>query len=629
MLRSFDLGRTAAGLFVFLAVLVCLYWAKAVLIPVALSVLLTFLLNPVVRHIERIGIGRIPAVLCVVVLVFSLIGGGGYVIALQLNRLASDLQESGYQNRFKEKLAGLSRIQRKIDQIQNRLRKASENVQAKEGVEDKARGETVESPRQPSLETEAPTVATGESKPVRVIVDAAPATGFTLISAALGTLGTPLAAAGLIITLVLFMLIAREDLRNRLIRLFGHGRLTLTTRALDDAGERISRYLLAQSVINGTFGLGVGISLYLLGLPYALLWAFLSASLRFIPYVGPLVAAVLPLGFSLFVFEGWQQPLLITGIYLILELVSNMFMEPLLYGRSAGVSQVALLIAIAFWTWLWGPIGLLLATPLTVCIAVLGRHVSQLGFISILLGDQPVLEKPLIFYQRLIAGDQDEATEIIEEFAKEKSTEAVYDEILVPALILAGRDRREGRLTDEEKFIVSTVREILEELPAIDRKLKKLEPSSEVAPPGALTAVLGCPGGGEMDELCLIMLGQLLDPARFSMNVLSPTLLSAEMVTACTEKKPDIVVISSLPPGGLAQARYLLKRLKTECSCARVLVGRWGVSAVTEKQTASLLESGADLVATAILEARAQLLQVVPLVTAARETERRRVEAGA
>jgi predicted PurR-regulated permease PerM len=626
MLRSFDLGRAAAGLFVFLAVLVCLYWAKAVLMPVALSVLLTFLLAPVVRHVERIGIGRVPAVICVVVLVFSLIGGGGYVIALQLNRLASDLKEPAYQNRFREKVTVMSRVQRKVEELQNRLKKASESP------EDKAGGKGVGDANPPAIDP--PRESTGaenETKPTRVIVEAEPVTGFTLISAALGTLGAPLAVAGLVITLVLFMLISREDLRNRLIRLFGHGRLTLTTRALDDAGERISRYLLAQSVVNGTFGLSVGIALYFLGLPYALLWAFLAASFRFIPYVGPMVAAVLPLGFSLFVFDGWQQPILIAGAYVALELVSNMLMEPLLYGRSAGVSQVALLIAIAFWTWLWGPIGLLLATPLTVCIVVLGRHVSQLEFISILLGDQPVLEKSLTYYQRLVAGDQDEATEIVEEFAREKSTEAVYDEVLIPALILTGRDRREGRLTDENvEFIISTTREILEDLPALDRKLKKGEPAPVDVAADGLTTVLGCPGRGEMDGLCLVMLGYLLDQARFSMHVLSPNLLSSEMVTTCTEKKPDIVVISSLPPGGLAQARYLLKRLKSDCPNARVLVGRWGTSATTEKQTALLREADADLVATTLLEARAQLVQVLPLVTAARETERRRrVEAGA
>jgi len=623
MLRSFDLGRLATGLFVFLAVLVCLYWAKAVLIPVALSVLLTFLLAPAIRQIERVGIGRVPAVLCFVVLVFSLLGGAGYVITMQLNRLAGDLKEEDNQERFRKKIESLSWIQKKIDEIQSRIKKASEEV--KEEAATKAAAPDTE----PLPATGSPPPAP-EEKPMRVLVEAEPLTGFGLISTALGTLGAPLAMAGFVVTLVIFMLIGREDLRNRLIRLFGHGRLTLTTRALDDAGERISRYLLAQSVVNGTFGLGVGISLYLLGLPYALLWAFLAASFRFIPYVGPLVAAVLPLGFSLFIFDGWQQPLLITGVYLVLELVSNMFMEPLLYGRSAGVSQVALLIAIAFWTWLWGPIGLLLATPLTVCIVVLGRHVSQLEFMSIILGDEPVLEKPLMYYQRLIAGDQDEATEIVEDFVKESSAEAIHDEVLIPALILAGRDRREGRLTEEDlKFIVSTTQEVLEHLQALDRKLKKDEPAPEAPSARGLLAVLGCPGRGEMDELCLVMLGHLLDPARFSVKILSPQLLSSEMVTTCMQAKPDIVLIGSLPPGGLAQARYLLKRMKTECPTARVLVGRWGTSAVTEKQTALLEESGADLVATTLLEARGQLLQVLPLIAAARETERQRVEAGA
>ena len=243
----------------------------------------------------------------------------------------------------------------------------------------------------------------------------------------------PLASAGLVLVLVIFMLLKHSDLRNRLIRLAGYSHLTTTTKALDEAGQRISRYLLMQS-INGSFGVAVGLGLFLIGVPYAMLWGFLAAVLRFVPYVGPAVSALLPSALSLAVFDGWVQPFLVIGLILLLELASNLVMEPWLYGQSAGVSEVALLVAIAFWTWLWGPIGLLLATPLTVCLSVLSRYIPPLDFINTLMGDEPVLDLPTRYYQRLLARDDDEAAEIVETYGQTHDPEDVYDDIIVPAL---------------------------------------------------------------------------------------------------------------------------------------------------------------------------------------------------
>jgi predicted PurR-regulated permease PerM len=214
------------------------------------------------------------------------------------------------------------------------------------------------------------------------------------------------AGAGLVIVLVIFMLIQREDLRNRLIRFVGYGRLTFTTRALEEAGQRISRYLLMQTIINSSFGLAVGLALYLIGVPYAVLWGFFAAVLRFIPYVGPFAAAIMPSALSLAVFEGWPWPILVVGIFVALELSCNMVLEPLLYSESAGVSGVGLLVAVAFWTWLWGPVGLVLATPLTVCVVVLGKYVPGMDFIGVLISDQPAMEPNISYYQRLLAMDR-------------------------------------------------------------------------------------------------------------------------------------------------------------------------------------------------------------------------------
>ena len=261
------------------------------------------------------------------------------------------------------------------------------------------------------------------------------------------------------------MLIRYADLRARILYLAGHHRLTIATKALDEAGHRISRYLLMQSIINGSFGIAAGLGFFLIGVPYAILWGFLTAVLRFIPYVGPTIAAVLPSALSLAVFPGWGQPLLVIGLILLLELASNMIMEPLLYGQSAGVSEVALLVAVAFWTWLWGAVGLILATPMTVCIGVLGKYIPQLEFIGVLLGDEPVMEFPTNYYQRLVAKDQDESAALVEDYLETHPLEAIYDDVLIPALKAAKRDRQLGTLTDEDvHFIIQATQSIVEDL---------------------------------------------------------------------------------------------------------------------------------------------------------------------
>jgi predicted PurR-regulated permease PerM len=249
-----------------------------------------------------------------------------------------------------------------------------------------------------------------------------------------GPLLGPFAAGGLIIVLVIFMLINREDMRNRLIALIGHGQLTATTHALEEASDRISRYLLMQLILNGAFGIAVSLGLLLIGVPYAPLWGFFAAVLRYIPYLGSWLSALLPIAMSLLVSDSWTQPILIAVLFLALELPINLFVEPWLYGRRTGVSEAALLVAVAFWAWLWGPVGLILASPLTACLVVLGKYVPALSFFNTLLGDRPVLDPPIRYYQRLLARDHDEAVEIAEEQSKNSSVEAVYDQVLVPAL---------------------------------------------------------------------------------------------------------------------------------------------------------------------------------------------------
>ncbi|HEX2227052.1 MAG TPA: AI-2E family transporter, partial [Candidatus Binatia bacterium] len=378
----------------FLATLVfifaLLYWAQAVLIPVAVALLLTFLLTPVVQWLERMHLGKLPAVILAVVFASCLLAVMTWMITAQLTRLAGDLPK--YEANIKKKIADVRAMARggTLERVQQSVEEIKEEINKSEPAKKRP------------------------SPPEVVVREKDPSLGWPLPSGA-GILLERLASAGLAIVLLMFMLYQRADLRNRLIRLIGYGRLTVTTRALEDAGARISRYLLAQSIVNATYGFAVGIGLFFIGLPYAALWGLLGAFLRFIPYVGPWLAAIMPSILALAAIEGWLWPLTVVALFIVLELFTNMVLETLLYSDSAGVSQVALLIAIAFWTWLWGPIGLLMATPLTVCLVVLGKYVPQLEFISVLMSDEPVAESDIIFYQRLLAGDKDEAAQIVRE----------------------------------------------------------------------------------------------------------------------------------------------------------------------------------------------------------------------
>ena len=575
----------------FLLIIASLYWAQAVLIPVALAILLTFLLSPVAGALERIALGRLPSVILIVVVTFSLLGGIGWIVALQFESLANELPT--YRKNIRQKIAdirdagkggALEKVQKTADDVKEEFQKNNDPARVQE-------------------------------KPREVVVKAEESSTFWPIPLALGPMVERFAGAGLVIVLVVFMLIQREDLRNRLIRLVGYGRLTFTTRALEEAGQRISRYLLMQTIINSSFGLAVGLALYLIGVPYAMLWGFFAAVLRFIPYVGPFAAAIMPGALSLAVFEGWLWPILVVGIFVALQLICNMVLEPLLYAESAGVSEVGLLVAVAFWTWLWGPVGLVLATPLTVCVVVLGKYVPRMDFIGVLISDQPAMESNISYYQRLLAMDQAEAAEIVEEHLKTHPQEQLFDGVLIPALNYTRRDRELGRLTEDgEQFVFRATREILEDLNSL-----KPQSSSEVSDSSKTTTtdenspvilpkvpILGCPAQDEADELALLMFRQLLDSSRYEVEIMSDAMLTAEVV-ARIEKGPAMICIAALPPGGLVQARYLCKRLRARFPHLKIVVGRWGVGS---EDSNSILIAGADRVGTTMIETREQMIQL-------------------
>jgi len=574
-------------------IIASLYWAQAVLIPVAISILLTFLLSPVADSLERLGLRRVFSVILIVILAFSFLAAVGWVVTLQLTSVANEIPT--YRKNIQQKIAdirgagkggALEKVQKTAEEVKKELEKKDEPAKV-------------------------------QPKPREVVVQGQQSSTFWPVPLDIAPMFERLASGGLAIVLVIFMLIQREDLRNRLIRLVGYGRLTTTTRALEEASQRISRYLLMQSIINIFFGLTVAIALWLIGLPYALLWGFLAAMLRFIPYVGPWAAAIMPSALSMIVFEGWLWTALVAAVFLVLELINNMILEPLLYGESAGVSEVGLLVAIAFWTWLWGPVGLILATPLTVCVVVLSKYVPELDFISVLMSDEPVMKSDISYYQRLLAGDQDEAAGIVEEHLKTHPVEKIYDEVLVPALNYAKRDRSLGRLAEnDQQLIFQATREIIEDLdeskPESSSSRTTFSEATMIDQNSPSTApkvlIVGCPVRDEANELALLMFWQLLDPARYELALLAHQTLTSEVIEQIAEKNPALVCIASLPPGGLAQTRYLCKRLRKRFPNLKIIVGRWGSR--NENNGNSLLAAGADKVGTTMIETRDQVIQL-------------------
>ncbi|MBL8796137.1 MAG: AI-2E family transporter [Planctomycetia bacterium] len=570
-------------------VLGLLYWAQAVLIPVALAALLTFLLAPVVTTLQRRGLGRVPAVVVVVVVTAGLVVGIGWLVAYQIASLVDTFPQ--YEQNISHKIASLRSAGQHgfVDKLETIVQRVTQDFQAEPGTGEKL------------------------ALPVRVVEQDGPF-NVTQLWSVFAPILEPFASFGLAVVLLIFMLIKREDLRDRLISLVGHGRLTFTTKALDEAGQRISRFLLLQLIINGTFGLSVGVGLFCIGVPYAFLWGFLAGTLRYIPYLGPWAAALLPLALSLLVFDSWFEPFLVVALFLVLELSSNMIMEPWLYGRGVGVSEAAQLVMIAFWTWLWGPFGLVLAVPLTVCLVVLGKYVPALKFFDTLLGDQPALEAQLGYYQRLLARDQDEAADIAEDHLQAHTLSVTFDELLVPALTYAKRDAANDHLSeDDQRYVAAATQDVAEELATFHRQRvgQVLEADADLPP----VTILGCPARDETDEAALSLLRELLPANRCRLIPTTADLLTSEVLAVVEEKQPALLCIAALPPGGLAHTRLLCMRLRAKFPKLKIVVGRWGMKN-NERQNERLLASGAAGVGNSLAETRNQILSLLPQLPA-------------
>jgi predicted PurR-regulated permease PerM len=569
-----------------------LYFGREVLIPLALAVLISFILTPLVLLLQQLRLGRVPAALIVVALVFGGMAAVAWTMARQVVDLAKTLPK--YEQNIRAKAAALrdggssafDMAKKEVDHLQEELGMGSPSAPAAPPAR---------------IEGKRPGPA---ASPVPVTVVEPPLTPLAVLGAALSPLLGPLGTAGLVVIFVIFMLIRREDMRDRLLRLSGEGRLNLTTQALDEAAHRVSRYLLMQCLVNSGTAIAVGVGLLLIGVPNALLWGLLAGILRFIPYAGPSIAAALPVLVSLAVFPGWLQPLLTLGLFLVIELTSNNFVEPLLYGAETGISTIGIVVAAVFWTWLWGPVGLLLATPLTVCLVVIGRYVPQFRFLSVLLGDEPPLPLEAQVYHRLLAMDPDEAAAALEASIKDKTVAEHYDGVLIPALILAERDRHRGELTTErEEFVDTTIGDWIEELAgrtADAGENRSLGPEIEGdATAGTLVCV---PANDRADELAGLMFAQLAARGGAA-TVLAHDLPRSEVLRRLAELGAEQVFVSALAPFAYTQAREVCRDLRTHFPGLRIVVALWDLRAEADRFRRRLAAAGADEVVATLVEA--------------------------
>jgi len=574
---------TFAGCVLVVAVL---YWAQVVLVPVALATLISFVLAPPVLSLQR-HIGRLPAILIVVTLVFSGLGLATWGIARQMSSLSMDLVT--YRKNIQAKVKDVRGVGRggSVERLQSTL----EDIKKDMGVTTGPQG-TV-------------------SRPVIVSRDESGVPGLSWLGPFLAPAGT----ASFVIVLVLFMLLEREDLRNRLIGLIGHGHLAVTTKAFDEAGRRVSKQLLLQTLVNAIYGSLSALGLWVFGVPYALFWGAAGAALRYIPYVGPVIATAGPFLIALAALPGWTRPLEVAGFYVLLELFTNLVLETVLYAGAAGVSQVALLIAVAFWTWLWGPLGLLMATPLTVCLVVLGKFVPGFQFVATLLADTPALAPEYGYYQRLLARDVGEAADVVERFVKAEPVEKVYDALLVPALNYAERDRLEGRLDpDDEQALIEATRELMAEATL---GAPPEAPDPEVTTLGVTDVrleprlrVLGYAANGPGDLLALEMLSRLVSGLPVALDTGHTRLLASKLIEIVRNERYDAVCIADLPPSPPSKTRYLIKRLRAALPDLPILVGRWGPGEMADESTQPLLDAGATTVSTTLLDTRRHLTEL-------------------
>ena len=568
-------------------IILVLYFASTLLIPLSFAVVLNFLLSPAVSLLEKWRVRRGAAILLVILIFFSGAAGVSWVVARQLVHVVETLPDYriNIEDRFNQlhtPVGGAAgKAVRSLEEMGLELSSGSNPVAIAEQqnlVERKAASRRGKRPVQ--QEPQSPTTAT----PMPVQVVQPPETAAAYLRDLLFPILRPIGMAAIVLVFTIYILIHRDELRNRLLMLAGIGNLNLMSKALQDAAGRISRYLVMQFLVNGCFGLLFGVGLSVVGVPDATLFGAIAALLRIVPYAGTIVIGVLPLIFSIAISSSWKQPLEVIGIFLVIEVVTAYVVEPWLYGSKTGVGSLALLASAIFWSTLWGWPGLVLSTPLTVCLIVMGRYVPQMGFLHVLLGDDGELAPEVRFYERLLAMDQPEVRLIAEKFIEGRPLVELYDGLLLPALGLAKQDRQKGGLDDaRSQFVYLSSGELLAEFSEYKDPPAATDQATGMRVPVAASRrvhdrrfpVICLAASDEADELSATMLAQLLEQAGFNTLLLPLAAVTPEILTRLGEDRQTVICISALPPFAFTAARNLGLRVRQHLPTNRLLMGLW------------------------------------------------------
>lgn len=579
---------TLTGVVVGVVIIAALYFGKEVLLPVTVAILLSFVLSPLVKLLRRIKIPRPVAVLFSVALALAMITGIGALVATQVVDLAADVPR--YQLTIEKKVDALrSATIGRLSQLTSRFRSVLGQTQQGQN--------TVPQPPKGEHSSRA------DQAPIPVEVHQPSPDAIELARRLLIPVLHPLTMAGIIFVVTVFILMQQDDLRDRLIRLFGSHDLHRTTLAMDDAARRLSRFFLVQLGINAAVGLIIATVLYFLGIPSALFWGAIAGLMRFVPYIGSYIAAVGPILLAAAVDNGWLLTIAVAGLFLVTEPLAGQVAEPMLYGRSAGLSPISVVISVIFWTWLWGPVGLILATPLTLCLVVLGQHVKQLEFLNVLFGNRPALTSVENFYQRVLAGDLDELQEHAEDLLKKMSLSAYYDDIALKGLELAAHDIARGVLTTTQlERIHDIIAELIDALSDYDdveptekddqhhqaAEVIPLNPArhhatefdetrvDEAPPPGSDRSVVCVASRGPLEEAAGMMLAQILSKHSLKAEVVKHQAVSRSQIDQLHCADAAIICICYIDAGdSTSQLRYLIRRLRERVPTAQVLIAIW------------------------------------------------------
>jgi predicted PurR-regulated permease PerM len=576
----------AVNVLAVLGIIAALYFGRALFIPLAVAILLTFVLAPLVRLLRRGGLGRVPSVLIVVVLAFTVIFGFGALVGQQMSQLTERLPLYQYN------------IQQKIQTVREKTTQGGAFARISDFL--RSLNREIENPTPPPSAPAAAPSAEQEQKPMPVEVRSPPPTPIEVTRRILDPLIEPLTSAAIIAIFVIFFLLQREDLRDRLIKLAGSHDLRRTTEAINDGAKRLSRYFLVQTSLNLSFGAIVAAGLFVIGVPNPLLWGTLAAVLRFVPYVGAFLAAAFPIALSVAVDPGWMMALWTIALFIVVEPIIGQVIEPLAYGHSTGISPVAVIVSATFWTWLWGPIGLLLSTPLAVCLGVLGRHIEWLHFVDVMIGDDPPLTPAQSFYQRALANDFNEAVAQAEQFLRREPLVRYYDQVVLQGLLLAQIDVRRGTLDQRHVARINdVVRGLMLELadhadePPPESGIKALRNARkesvaastglpiarpEELPPGWAEGkpVLCIGGPGPFDDVISAMLAQILEKHGIGARIESDAAVSALNIARMDAGKAEMIALSYLYLGhSTAHLGYSVRRIRRKIPGAKILAGLW------------------------------------------------------